>query len=163
MCLKACWRRGLVQRFEELEVWKESRRLAKEIYAITAHPSFKADWDLCRQVRRAAISAMSNIAEGFERENNKEFIRFLLVAKGSAGEVRSQLYLALDLQYGDRETVAPLLAQYAILSRRLSSLIEYLKNCDIPGHKFLELPADYIAVSAGSSSNLKPGTSNQSE
>ena len=152
-----------IDRFEELDSWKRARELARAIYQQTSVGEFSRDYGLRDQIRRATVSIMSNIAEGFERENNKEFIRYLLVAKGSAGEVRSQLYLASDLQYGDRETVAPLLAQYAILSRRLSSLIEYLKNCGIPGHKFLELPADYVAVSAGSSSNLKPGTSNQSE
>ncbi|TAK06448.1 four helix bundle protein, partial [bacterium] len=88
-----------VKSFEDLEVWKETRRLSKEIYAATQDAKFSKDFGLRDQIRRAAVSVMSNIAEGFERGGNQEFIQFLYIAKGSCGEVRSQLYVALDQGY----------------------------------------------------------------
>ena len=86
------------QRFEDLLVWQKSRQLANAIYKLTAQPSFK-DSSLRNQMRRAAVSVMSNVAEGFGRGSNEEFLRFLFIAKGSATEVLSQLYLASDLGY----------------------------------------------------------------
>ena len=85
--------------FEELIVWKEARNLANEVYAFCEEGPLSRDFGLRDQIRRAVVSVMSNIAEGFERETTAEFIRFLYIAKGSAGEVRSQLYLARDRQY----------------------------------------------------------------
>lgn len=84
--------------FEELKSWQLSRSFTLKIYAFTNQITFK-DIDLQRQLRRATVSISSNIAEGFERNTDKEFIHFLFIAKGSAGEVRSQLYLALDLEF----------------------------------------------------------------
>ena len=83
-----------VRYFEELEIWKEARRLIREIYRITKTSKFSRDFGLAEQIRRAAISIMSNIAEGFERGGNQEFMQFLYIAKGSCGEVRSQVYIA---------------------------------------------------------------------
>jgi len=83
--------------FEELEVWKESCRLVKEIYLHSTKAEF--DRDLCSQLRRACISIPSNIAEGFEKNSKPEFIRYLRIAKGSAGEARTQVYLARSLNY----------------------------------------------------------------
>jgi four helix bundle protein len=88
-----------VKTFEDLEVWKGARRLTQEIYRSTAGAKFLKDFALCGQIQRAAISIMSNIAEGFERGGNQEFIQFLYVAKGSCGEVRSQIYVAIDQGY----------------------------------------------------------------
>jgi four helix bundle protein len=88
-----------IKYFEDLEVWKEARRLTREIYRLTQDGKFSRDFGLREQIRRAAVSVMSNIAEGFERGGNQEFIQFLYVAKGSCGEVRSQLYVALDQAY----------------------------------------------------------------
>jgi len=85
--------------FEELPVWRDSIKIGKEIYLLTNSGKFEKDCTLKDQVRRAVISISSNIAEGFERSNNNEFVRFLLIAKGSLGEVRSQLYLAFILGY----------------------------------------------------------------
>ena len=82
--------------FEEIISWKKARSLNREIY-LTTEEVFKKDFDLARQIRRASVSISSNIAEGFERHTDKEFIHFLYVAKASAGEVRSQLYLIFDL------------------------------------------------------------------
>ncbi|MBI2360543.1 MAG: four helix bundle protein [Deltaproteobacteria bacterium] len=89
----------LVKNFEDLEIWKEARRLTWEIYQLTRDPRFSKDFGLSSQIQRAAISIMSNIAEGFERGGNQEFAHFLYMAKGSCGEVRSQLYVAADQSY----------------------------------------------------------------
>ena len=88
-----------VRNFEDLEIWKDARALTREIYQLTRDSKFSKDFALRDQIRRAAVSIMSNIAEGFERGGNQEFIQFLYVAKASCGEVRSQLYVALDQSY----------------------------------------------------------------
>ncbi len=84
-----------VKNFEDLEIWKDARLLTRGIYQLTRDSTFSKDFALRDQMRRAAVSIMSNIAEGFERGGNQEFIQFLYVAKASCGEVRSQLYVAL--------------------------------------------------------------------
>ncbi len=99
-----------VQNFEDLEVWKLSRELTNHIYSITKHDLFSKDFGLKDQVRRASISIMSNISEGFERGGNKELIQMLYIAKGSCGEVRYQLYVALDQQYMNEQKHTVLLS-----------------------------------------------------
>ncbi len=89
----------VIKRFEDLKVWQSSREFVKVTYNLTSKPKFKNDFGLKDQFQRASVSIMNNIAEGFERNGNKEFIRFLIFSKGSAGEVRSLLYVALDLGY----------------------------------------------------------------
>src|SRR5687767_2491505 len=88
-----------ISRFEEIESWKRARMLTHEIYKITSSGTFSRDFALRDQIRRAAISILSNIAEGFERGGDNEFLQFLSVAKGSCGEARAQLYVALDQAY----------------------------------------------------------------
>ena len=88
-----------VTRFEDLIAWQKSRELAKEIYAITNTGVFSRDYSFRDQIRRASVSVMSNIAEGFERGSRPDFHRFLVIAKASCAEVRSQLYLAHDIGY----------------------------------------------------------------
>src|SRR4030066_1647951 len=105
--------------FEDLEVWKSSRELTRKIYKVTGDGSFSKDFGLRDQIRRAAVSVMSNIAEGFERGGNQEFIQFLYIAKGSCGEVRSQLYVALDQGYIGRK----LFDQIFNSLKRLSGMI----------------------------------------
>jgi four helix bundle protein len=85
-----------IKRFEDIEAWKKARELTQEIYAVSNEGSFARDFGLRDQIRRAAVSVISNIAEGFERGGDVEFRRFLSIAKGSAGEVKAQLYVALD-------------------------------------------------------------------
>ncbi len=92
-----------VQKFEELVAWQKARDLNNAIYTITRKREFAKDYRFARQIQAAALSAMSNIAEGFERNRPAEFHQFLSVAKGSCGEVRSQLYAALDVGYLDQE------------------------------------------------------------
>lgn len=88
-----------IKKFEDLPVWQEARIFTKEIYSLSKDTPLKKDYGLKDQIQRAAVSVIANIAEGFERNNNKEFIKFLGYSKGSAGEVRALLYLALDLDY----------------------------------------------------------------
>jgi len=114
--------------FEELPIWKESIDLGKEIYLLTSSGRFEKDYSFKDQIRKAVISISSNIAEGFERSNNNEFIRFLLIAKGSTGEVRSQLYLALSLNYVDKQTFDCLNKKLEFLAKQIGSFISYLKK-----------------------------------
>ena len=117
---------GKFNSFEEIKSWQKSRIFNKRIYQITENINFKKDFDFVRQIRRASISITSNIAEGFERNTDKEFIYFLYVAKASAGEVRSQLYLAIDLEYITKEEFEELSESVSEISRLLSGFIKYL-------------------------------------
>ncbi len=116
-----------VQQFEDLRVWQDARKLVNEVYQVTTLRGFGRDRDLGGQIRRAAVSTMSNIAEGFERGSKREFIQFLTVGKGSNGEVRSQFYVALDQQYLNKETFSALRGAALALSRRLARFISYLE------------------------------------
>jgi four helix bundle protein len=117
-----------VQQFEDLHVWEEARILVREVYRVTKQSRFRRDLSLRDQITRASASTMSNIAEGFEHGSRKEFVQFLNVAKGSNGEVRSQLYIALDQEYIDRVTFDGLRKSALSLSRRLAKFIEYLES-----------------------------------
>ena len=123
------------QRFEDIEAWKKARQLTKEIYALSNEGTFARDFGLKDQIRRAAVSVMSNIAEGFERSGTGDFLRFLAIAKGSAGEVRSQLYVAYDLTYVDEERFGKLSDAAMQISKLLAGLMGYLKDYrDDKGH-----------------------------
>ena len=113
-----------------MEAWQAARRLVGEIYAATNTGAFQRDFSLRDQSRRAAISVPSNIAEGFERGSDRDFARFLLIAKGSAGEVRAQLYCALDLGYLSNEEFQHLHDLVKQISRQLRGLIRYLQQTD---------------------------------
>ncbi len=89
----------LIKTFEELPIWRLSLKITKEIYDITSINRFSKDFGLRDQIRRAIVSVSSNIVEGFEKSNNNEFVRFLKIAKGSVGEVRNQLHIALAISY----------------------------------------------------------------
>lgn len=117
---------GKFNSFEEINSWQKSRVFNKRIYLITENTNFKKDFDLVRQIRRASISISSNIAQGFERNTDKEFIYFLYVAKASAGEVRSQIYLAFDLEYISKQEFEELLESITEISKLLSGFIKYL-------------------------------------
>ncbi len=93
-----------IERFEDLKAWMKARVLTRAIYETTKHGSFGQDYGLSRQIQRASVSIMSNIAEGFERRTPGEFCQFLSIAKASCAELRSQLYVALDVGYLSQET-----------------------------------------------------------
>jgi len=126
-----------VERFEDLEIWKEARVLAKSIFFLTLKEPFCKDFKLRDQIRTSSGSIMDNIAEGFEREGNKEFIQFLSVAKGSCGECRSQSYRAFDYEYIGPDVLDELVKQTVQLSRKIASLISYLKKSDLKGSKYV--------------------------
>ena len=116
-----------IVRFEDLECWQEARRLTNLVYeAVRRNSNFQKDWRLAGQVQDAAASVMANIAEGFTRRSNKEFVQFLFVAMASAAEVQSHLYVALDQSYLSNEIFESLYAQAAKTSRIISGLIKYL-------------------------------------
>ena len=117
-----------VKQFEDLHVWQEARGLVNEVYKVTKQRAFRRDFSLRDQITRAAVSSMSNIAEGFERGSRREFIQFLNVAKGSTGEVRSQLYVALDQEYVDQKMFEKLRGSALAVSRRLAKFIRYLED-----------------------------------
>jgi four helix bundle protein len=122
--------------FEELQVWKKARQLVNEVYTITKSSAFGRDLDLRNQIRRAAVSVMSNAAEGFERGGTGEFVQFLSLAKGSAGEVRSQLYVAHDQGYISQEEFDQLASLAIETSRLISGLMGYLRKSGIKGTKY---------------------------
>ena len=125
-----------VKDFEGLEIWKEARRLTCEIYNLSKTPTFSKAFGLRNQMQRAAISIMSNIAEGFERGGNQEFVQFLYIAKGSCGELRSQLYVALDQAYIDHKVTDSLLIILKRLSVMMKHLIDHLKRSGMRGPKY---------------------------
>jgi len=125
-----------IERFEEMEAWKCARRITQLIYQISSEGSFAKDFALVNQIRRAAISIMSNIAEGFERNGDKEFVQFLTISKGSCGEVRAQMYVALDQKYVDESKFAEIESKLVETSRMLSGLIKYLRQSELKGSKF---------------------------
>lgn len=117
-----------ITKFEELRIWQESRELSKIIYKLTSKVLFKRDYGLKDQIQRAAVSVMTNIAEGFERDNNKEFIKFLTYSKGSCGEVRSLLYVALDLNYISQAEFDANYCRSISIITQTSKFITYLRS-----------------------------------
>jgi four helix bundle protein len=125
-----------IERFEDIDAWKKARALTKVIHRESASGKFARDFALRDQIRRAAVSIMSNIAEGFEQGGNKEFIQFLAMAKGSAGELKSQLYIALDAEYLTQPQFDALYSQTQEISRLLAGFMRYLQTSDLRGPKF---------------------------
>lgn len=117
-----------INKFEELEIWRSSLMVTKNIYDLTFKEKFSKDYYLKDQIRRATLSISSNIVEGFERNNNNEFIRFLKISKGSIGEIRSQLYVCLSINYIEREEFSEINTDLEKLSAQIGKLISYLQN-----------------------------------
>jgi four helix bundle protein len=117
------------QRFEDLRIWQDSRIQANEVYDAFGPESASArDFGFRDQIQRAAVSVMNNIAEGFERKSDPDFARFLDIAKGSNGEVRSMLYLAEDRSYLVVQEAIQMRAQSEQLSRAIESLAKHLRR-----------------------------------
>lgn len=124
------------QRFEDIEAWQKARDLTKQIYALSNDGQFARDFGLRDQIRRASVSIMSNIAEGFGRGGNKEFIQFLSTAKGSTSEVQAQLYVALDANHLTEEQFKSLYALAQSTGNMIGGLIRYLVKSEIKGIKY---------------------------
>ena len=129
-----------VKQFEDLGVWQDARALVKDIYATSKQRDFYRDIGLREQIRRAATSTMSNIAEGFERGTTNELLAFLYIARGSAGEVRSMMRVLETWNiFGNyRSQISNFTTQCEKISRQLYGWIESLKNSDIPGQRRLD-------------------------
>ena len=127
-----------IQKFEDLSIYQKSRDLCKEVYAITKDVECHKDSRFVQQIRAAAGSVMDNIAEGFERDGNKEFINFLYIAKGSCGEVRSQIIRASDVGFIDNDTATRLYNDCVNLSKSISKFITSLRGSSITGLKNLK-------------------------
>jgi four helix bundle protein len=126
------------KRFEDIEAWKKARELTREIYRHSKAGLFSKDFALRDQIRRAAVSVMSNIAEGFERGGTKEFMQFLAIAKGSVGEIEAQLYVGLDQAYiNEAEFLSLSLERLAEPTKRLiGGLMSYLRQSGMKGPKY---------------------------
>jgi len=118
-----------IKRFEDIDAWKEARKLVKMVYdAIKQNKNFQKDFRLVNQIQGAAVSSMSNIAEGFSRRSNKEFIQYLFISKSSAAEIQSHFYVALDQNYVTQETFEQIYNQAEIVSKLDSGFIKYLRS-----------------------------------
>ena len=125
-----------IERFEDIVAWQKARVLTKEIYACTRVGEFARDFGLKGQIQRASVSSMGNIAEGFERGGDKKFIQFLSNSKGSCGEVKSHLYVALDQRYVPAKTFDQLYAKADEVSHLVGGFMTYLSESALRGHKF---------------------------
>ncbi len=125
-----------IKSFEDLEVWKKSRVFAHAIYELSSEGSFAKDFKLRDQINGSAGSIMDNIAEGFERDGKKEFLQFLSIAKGSAGEARSQLYRALDRNHISQVDFDQRAAEVVELSKQISGFMKYLAASEWKGSKY---------------------------
>jgi four helix bundle protein len=124
------------KKFEEIESWKKSRELTRRVYKISSKAAFAKDFSLKDQIRRAAVSIMSNIAEGYDRSGTGEFIQFLATAKGSAAEVRCQLYVAVDQGYIEETDFIELSTLAAETGRMIGGLMNYLRSSGYKGTKY---------------------------
>lgn len=125
-----------IKKFEELEIWQKARILSQQIILISKETELKSDFRLRDQIKASAGSVMDNIAEGFERNGKLEFRQFLSIAKGSAGETRSQIYRVFDNEYINQEKLDFLVSEYEKLSGKIQNFITYLNNNDYKGTKF---------------------------
>lgn len=117
-----------IERFEDIKGWKKGRELCQLVYTVTKKAPFSRDYGLRDQMRRAAVSVISNIAEGFESQNDRTFIRYLYIARASSAEVRAQAYVALDQQYITQDTFNQIYALSSETSRLIAGFIAYLEQ-----------------------------------
>ena len=125
-----------LERFQDIDAWQKARELTRLIYKVSKQKSFARDYGLANQIRRASVSVMSNIAEGFDRGGSREFIHFLTIAKGSVSEVESQLYIALDNSYIGQDEFNEIYRISTDVKFLISGFIRYLKKSDYKGTKF---------------------------
>ncbi len=127
-----------IERFEDIGAWQKARVLTREVYVLTREGPAGRDFRYIDQIRSASCSIMSNIAEGFERDGNAEFKQFLYIAKASAGEVRSQLYVGLDVGYFTEADFRRLMALVVEVVRMIGGFIRYLEQTDLKGRKYAD-------------------------
>lgn len=125
-----------ISNFEDLEIWQLSRQQAITIFQLYSQEPFSKDWELRNQINASSGSVMDNIAEGFERSGNKEFTNFLIISKGSNGEVRSQLHRAFDRQYITLQKFEELKLNCILISKKITSFIKYLKESEQKGFRY---------------------------
>jgi len=121
---------------EEIEAWQKARLLVRKLYAVSSKGAFSKDFALRDQIRRAGVSVLSNISEGFERSGSGEFAQFLAIAKGSLGEIKAQLYVALDQKYIDQTSFDEFMIELDMTARMISGLMTYLRKTKMRGTKF---------------------------
>ena len=131
---------GKIEGFEDLEVWQCARQLTADIYQLISQSPIARDFVFKNQLRKSALSILSNIAEGFERDGNREFVQLLSIAKGSSGELRAQLIAAFDQHYFEEASFIKLRDQVDHISRMLSNLSQYLTRSEMRGRKFHDKP-----------------------
>jgi four helix bundle protein len=132
-----------VRSFEDLEVWKRARLFSNRIYELTQEGSFVKDYSLKDQINKSSGSVMDNIAEGFERGGNREFVTFLSYSKGSVGETRSQLYRAFDRKHIPEIMFMELREEALAIGKMISGLMSYLQKSELKGSKFHEPETPY--------------------
>lgn len=125
-----------IQKFEDIEAWQKARELTNAVYSCSGKGAFAKDFGLRDQIRRAAVSIMSNIAEGFERGGSAEFSQFLAIAKGSAGEVEAQLYVAFDQGYINQEQFDSIKSTAFSTKKLIAGFMNYLKRSNLKGQKY---------------------------
>ncbi len=125
-----------IKHFEDLEIWKLARTLCDDIYQLAIKTDLRRDYKLYSQIDGSSASVMDNIAEGFERNGNREFIQFLSISKASCGETRSQLYRVFDRNYATKNEFEKLKEQTLTLSKMIGAFINYLKKSDYKGSKY---------------------------
>ena len=124
------------KRFEDINAWQKARELTKSVYVITKESIFYRDQGLREQIRRASVSVMSNIAEGFGRGGKREFIQFLSIAKGSVTEIQSHLYIALDIGYINQQVFDKMYTALEDISCMIYGLMSYLQKTPVSGIKY---------------------------
>lgn len=131
-----------IEKFEDLQVWMLAREISQNIWLLFETTSLGKDFELKNQMSRSSGSIMDNIAEGFERRGNREFIQFLCIAKGSCGELRSQLYRALDRNHISKEQFEEIAGKTNYENQKLGSFISYLNSSEYRGTKFKATPGN---------------------
>lgn len=125
-----------IEKFEDLSIWQQAREICQRIFEVCGKNGFERDFELVKQINRSSGSCMDNIAEGFERDGNREFVHFLSISKGSIGESRSQLYRALDRKYISQEEFDILKRLCIEEARDTGNFMRYLRNSGVKGNKF---------------------------
>ena len=125
-----------IEKFQDIDAWQKARELTKEIHSCSGNGKFAKDFGLRDQIRQASVSIMSNIAEGFERGGSAEFAQFLSIAKGSAGEVEAQLYVAFDQEYINQEQFDSLIELTSATKKLIAGFMYYLKRTELKGLKY---------------------------